>query len=46
MGDEKISQEFRLKSIDEIRNYFVKKIHQKWIGEWEAQKGLRFSKLH
>ena len=29
MGDEKISQEFRLKSIDEIRNYFVKKIHQK-----------------
>ena len=35
MGDEKISQEFRFK-----------KIHQKWIGEWEAQKGLRFSKLH
>ena len=28
MGDEKISQEFRLKSIDETRNYFVKKIDQ------------------
>ena len=28
MGEEKISQEFRLKSIDETRNYFVKIIGQ------------------
>ena len=28
MVDENISQEFRLKDIDETRNYFIKKISQ------------------
>ena len=28
MVEENISQEFRLKNIDETRNYFVEKIHQ------------------
>ena len=28
MPDENMSQEFRLKKIDEIRNYLVEEIHQ------------------
>ena len=34
MAGENISQEFRLKKIDEIRNYFLKEIELgKWIDE-------------
>ena len=28
MSEENISQEFRLKNIDETRNYFIEKINQ------------------
>ena len=28
MSEENIDQEFRLKNIDETRNYFIKKINQ------------------
>ena len=28
MSEENISQEFRLKNIDETRNYFIKEINQ------------------
>ena len=28
MSEESISQEFRLKNIDETRNYFIKEINQ------------------
>ena len=29
MGEENVSQEFRLKNISETRNYFTKEINQK-----------------
>ena len=33
MVEENISQEFRLKNIDETRNYFLERNRTKWIDE-------------
>ena len=33
MVEENISQEFRLKNVDETRNYFLKKNTAKWTDE-------------
>ena len=31
MAEENISQEFRLKNIDETRNYLIEEINEEWI---------------
>ena len=41
-----MSQEFRLKYIDEKRNYFFRRNKAKWINEQKAQKRLYKSKLY
>ena len=54
MAEENTSQEFRIKNIDETRNYLKLLIEEiinwrrklKWINEWKAQKGLCNSKLY
>ena len=40
MVEENINQEFRLKNIDETRNYFLKEIEQNELMSKKAQKGL------
>ena len=39
--EEKISQEFRLKNIDETRYYFIEEIHQNKL----SQKQKKFARL-
>ena len=31
MSEENMNQEFRLRKIDEIRNYLIEEINKKWI---------------
>ena len=45
MVEKKISQEFRLKNINEIKKLFPWN-RAKWINESKAQKGLYNSKLY
>ena len=33
MAEENISQEFRLKNIDETRNYLIERHKSKWVDE-------------
>ena len=33
MAEENISQEFRLKNIDETRNYLIERNKSKWVDE-------------
>ena len=40
MVEKNISQEFRLKNIDETRNYFLEEINQNELLSKKAQKGL------
>ena len=40
MAEENIRQEFRLKNIDETRNYSLKKNRAKWNDEWKRKKGF------
>ena len=44
--EEKISQEFRLKNIDETRNYFLEEIKQKELISKKQKKGLYNSKSY
>ena len=37
MTSEKTNKEFRLKKIDETRNYYLEEIKQKWSALWKAQ---------
>ena len=46
MLEENISQEFRLKNIDETRNYFLEEIKQNELMSKKAQKGLHSSILY
>ena len=43
MVEENISQEFRLKNIDETRNYFLDRIKQK---NWWVQSTIRFLQIY
>ena len=38
MAEENISQEFRLKNIDETKNYFIEEIHRKELMSKKHQK--------
>ena len=40
MVEKNIGQEFRLKNIDETRNYFLEEINQNELLSKKAQKGL------
>ena len=42
MSEENISQEFRLKNIDETRNYFIEEINQ---NEWMSKKHKKVCKV-
>ena len=45
MYQENLSQEFRLRNIDETRNYFVKEIKQnELMSNKQKKKGLYYSK--
>ena len=44
MAEESINQEFRLKNIDETRNYFLAEIKQTKFMRKKHKKGLRNSK--
>ena len=46
MVEENISQEFRLKNIDETRNYFLKEISNNEFYKWRVKKCLHNSKLY
>ena len=46
MIEENISQEFRLKIIDETRNYFLKEIKQNELVSKKHKKGLCNSKSY
>ena len=39
MGEENINQEFRLKNIEEIKNYFIKEIDQRKLLSKKHKKG-------
>ena len=36
MPEENMNQEFRLRKIDEIRNYLIEEINKKWINGLKA----------
>ena len=42
MSEESISQEFRLKNIDEVRNYFIEVIKQNELVSKKHKKACRF----
>ena len=42
MSEESISQEFRLKNIDEVRNYFIEVIKQNELMSKKYKKACRF----
>ena len=42
MSDESMSQEFRLKNIDEVRNYFIEVIKQNELVSKKHKKACRF----
>ena len=44
MSEENISQKFRLKNIDESRNYFIKEINQNELKDWFGENKIFFSK--
>ena len=46
MVEENISQEFRLKKIDQTKNYFLEEIKQNELMSKKAQKDLCYSKLY
>ena len=42
MREEKISKKFRLKNIEEIKNYFIKEIHQTLVSKKSKKKIVGF----
>ena len=46
MAEENVSQEFRQKNIDEIRNYLIKEINPNELMSKKYTKGLSNSKLY
>ena len=45
MSEENISQKFRLKNIDESRNYFIKEINQNELKDWFGENKIFFQRV-